>query len=119
MREGCSLKQLGDQVKQRFGLQTVKVFGDLEKPVSRVAVCPGAGKSMIGDALCQGAQVFITGDIDHHSGIDAVAQGLCIIDAGHYGIEHIFISDMQEYVSRELPQIEAVAQERNDPFVVL
>lgn len=119
MRGGCSLKQLGDQVKQRFGLQTVKIFGDLEKPVSRVAICPGAGKSMIGDALCQGAQVFITGDIDHHSGIDAVAQGLCIIDAGHYGIEHIFISDMQEYISRELPQIEAVAQERNDPFVVL
>ena len=33
--------------------------------------------------------VLITGTIDHHTGIDAVAQGLSVIDAGHYGIEHI------------------------------
>ncbi len=114
-----SLADLGAQVKERFGLQTVKIFGDLNGQVQRVAMCPGAGKSMISDALAQGAQVYITGDIDHHSGIDAVAQGLHIIDAGHYGIEHIFISDMQQYLCRELPQIEAVAQERHDPFVVI
>ena len=114
-----TLADLGAQVKDRFGLQTVKIFGDLSGQVQRVAMCPGAGKSMIPDALAQGAQVLITGDIDHHSGIDAVAQGLSIIDAGHYGIEHIFISDMQQYLNRELPQIEAVAQERRDPFVVI
>ena len=103
------------------GLQAMglKIFGDLSGQVQRVAMCPGAGKSMIPDALAQGAQVLITGDIDHHSGIDAVAQGLSIIDAGHYGIEHIFISDMQQYLNRELPQIEAAAQERRDPFVVI
>lgn len=114
-----TLADLGAQVKDRFGLQTVKIFGDLSGQVQRVAMCPGAGKSMIPDALAQGAQVLITGDIDHHSGIDAVAQGLSIIDAGHYGIEHIFISDMQQYLNRELPQIEAAAQERRDPFVVI
>ena len=119
MGEAMSLEQMGELVKERFGLQTVKIFGDLDRRVSRVAICPGAGKSMIGDALRQGAQVFITGDIDHHSGIDAVAQGLCIIDAGHYGIEHIFIADMKEYLSRELPKIEVIAQERRDPFVVI
>ena len=113
------LADLGAQVKERFGLQTVKVFGDLGGQVQRIAMCPGAGKSMIPDALAQGAQVLITGDIDHHSGIDAVAQGLSIIDAGHYGIEHIFISDMQQYLSCELPQIEVIAQERHDPFVVI
>ena len=36
----------------------------------------GSGKSTIRDAIAAGAQVLITGDIDHHSGIDAVAQGL-------------------------------------------
>lgn len=34
---------------------------------------------------------MITGDIDHHTGIDAAARGLSILDAGHYGLEHIFV----------------------------
>ena len=52
-----------------------------------------------------GADVMITGDIDHHEGIDAVAQGLTIIDAGHYGIEKIFISYMEDFMKRELPEL--------------
>ncbi len=119
MEAPCSVEELCIRIKQRLGLQSVKVFGDLAAQVRRVAICPGAGKSMISDALGQGAQVYITGDIDHHSGIDAAAQGLCIIDAGHYGIEHIFISDMQDYLSSRLPQLETVAQKRHDPFIVL
>ena len=46
---------------------------------------------MIEAALSAGAQVLVTGDIGHHAGIDAVARGMAVIDAGHYGLEHIFI----------------------------
>ncbi len=117
--ERILLRQLAEQVKESFSLGSVRVFGDLDREIGRVAICPGAGKSMIKDALQQHAEVYITGDIDHHSGIDAVSEGLCIIDAGHYGIEHIFVEDMQECLHRLLPQIEVVAQTRLDPFVVV
>ena len=54
------------------------------------------------EALRFGCDVYITGDIDHHTGIDAVDQGLCIIDAGHYGIEHIFMEDVKAYLEKTL-----------------
>ena len=54
---------------------------------------------MITHALYKQCDVLITGDISHHTGIDAVAQGLAVIDAGHYGIEHIFIQDMAAFLS--------------------
>lgn len=114
-----TLRECAEMVKRAFALEHVKVFGDLEVCVQRAALCPGAGKSMVSDALWAGAQVYITGDIDHHTGIDAAAQGLCIIDAGHYGIEHIFISEMETYLKRALPEVEILAQKRRDPFVVL
>ena len=63
-------------------------------PVSQVAVCPGAGGSEIGRALESRAQVLVTGDIGHHQGIDSVAQRMAVIDAGHYGLEHIFVDYM-------------------------
>ena len=52
---------------------------------------------MIDDALNFAPDVYITGDIDHHEGIDAVARGMNVIDAGHYGLEKIFVPYMKEY----------------------
>lgn len=119
--ETCTVQQLCGVVKERFSLATVKVFGELSQEVSRAAICPGSGKSVIKDAIRTGAQVLITGDIDHHSGIDAVAQGLQIIDAGHYGIEHIFIGEMEQYLKRTLEgtDVTVASMERRDPFTVI
>ena len=49
----------------------MKVFGDLKQKVHRVAICPGSGKSDIDQAIAAGADVYVTGDIGHHEGIDA------------------------------------------------
>lgn len=108
-----------DQVKEAFGLDTVKVFGQLERMVKRIAICPGSGKSVIGEALKKKADVLITGDIGHHEGIDSVAQGLSIIDAGHYGVEHIFIEDMKRYLEEKLKDTEVTGAPVMQPFQVL
>lgn len=117
--EPIKLGGLCADVKRQFGLETVKVFGVIDTMIRRVAICPGSGKSTIEDAIAAGAQVLLTGDIDHHSGIDAVAQGLCIIDAGHYGLEHVFIDDMAQYLKEHLEGVEVFAQQRRDPFTVV
>lgn len=63
-------------VKESFGLSNVRLFGEPEVTIERLAVSPGSGKSMITPALQKGAQLLVTGDIGHHDGIDAVDQGL-------------------------------------------
>lgn len=103
-------------VKKAFAVDTVKVFGDLKQPVRKAAICPGSGKSVISHALCAGADVLITGDIDHHEGIDAAAQGLAIVDAGHYGVEKLFIPYMVQYLRERTEGIEVVGQPVKQPF---
>lgn len=70
--------------------------------MKRAAIVPGSGGSEIKYAINAGADVLITGDIDHHEGLDAVAQGLCLIDAGHYGLEHIFSDFMESFLKERL-----------------
>ena len=74
---------------------------------------------MIGPALASGADVLVTGDIGHHEGIDAAAQGLAVIDAGHYGIEHIFIEDMREFLEKRLEGVSVTADPPRDPFLIV
>lgn len=106
-------------VKQAFTLENVKVFGNLETKVQRAAISPGSGKNVISLALSAGVDVLITGDIDHHEGIDAVAQGMAVIDAGHYGVEHIFIPYMEQYIKREAPEVEVEIQPLTFPFQII
>ena len=113
------LRTLAEQVKEAFGLPDVRIFGDPGKRVKRAAILPGSGKSAIPEALRQQAQVLITGDMGHHEGIDAVAQGLAVIDGGHYGIEHIFIEDVKEYLEERLPDVEVCAAPVRHPFRIV
>lgn len=93
------------QIKEEFGLPFVTVYGKElweNEPIKRAAVCPGSGGSTIKAALAAGAQALVTGDIGHHEGIDAAAQGLMIVDAGHYGLEHVFMDYMESYLKERL-----------------
>ena len=114
-----SLQECGEFIKEKFQLDSVKVFGDLSSTVQRVAICPGSGKGMTELALEKNADVLVTGDIGHHEGIDAVAQGLAIIDAGHYGLEHIFIEDMANYLRKNIEGIVVETHEITHPFQVI
>ncbi|XCP87044.1 Nif3-like dinuclear metal center hexameric protein [Roseburia hominis] len=114
--EAMSLRACCEFVKEKFGLPNVKVFGDPDQKVRRIAISPGSGKSVIGAALRKSADLLITGDIDHHEGIDAVAQGMAVMDAGHYGIEHIFIADMKRFCEENFEHVEVRTADIRHPF---
>lgn len=95
-----TVRDMAEFIKRQFDLENVIIYGDITKEISRVAISPGSGKSEISHALAEGAELLITGDIGHHEGIDAVDMGLMIMDATHYGLEHIFIDFMAEYIRK-------------------
>ena len=117
LEKAVSLKQCCEDVKRAFHLESVRVFGNPDRTVERIAICPGSGKSVIGEALKKQADVLITGDIGHHEGIDAAAQGMAVIDAGHYGLEHIFVEDMKDYLGKKLECVQIITAPVCHPFV--
>ena len=106
-------------VKERFAIPSVRFFGDGDKEVAIAGICPGSGKSLVKDCHAKGAEVYITGDIDHHTGIDQVDDALPIIDAGHYGIEHIYIEDMYHFLQAACPEVKISKAEIVHPFEVV
>ena len=118
-RSPMSLRDCAELVKTRFHGPYVRVYGDLNSNIQTVAITPGSGKSTIKAALKTGVDVLITGDIDHHEGIDANAQGLAVIDAGHYGIEHIFVPYMEVYLRETCGGVDIITEKFRNPFVTL
>ncbi len=103
LKEAVSVNELAELIKKSFNLSHIRVFdkGD-EALVSRIAISPGSGKNMYKAAHRQGADLLISGDISHHDAIDALELGIITIDAGHLGIEKIFI----ELMAKQLKAID-------------
>lgn len=78
----------------------IKVSGDPGRLIQKVAICCGGGGEYYKGAVAAGADVFISGDIKHHEAQQAKESGLCIVDAGHFGTEQIFVPNM----ARQLKQ---------------
>lgn len=119
LEKPMTLEECCVYVKHRLKLGSLKVFGDMDKKVSRLAISPGSGKSAVAPAIAKGADVLVTGDIGHHDGLDAVEQGLSVIDAGHYGTEYIFIDDMKQFLEEKLPVLEVMTTPIIHPFQVI
>ncbi len=114
-----TLLECAELVKTIFHLEHVKIFGDMEQVIQRVAISPGSGKSLIPAAIRKRAEVLITGDIGHHDGLDAVDSNLAVIDAGHYGLEHIFITQMETFLKKEGKNLEIRTDKIRSPFEIV
>lgn len=114
--EHMTLKECAEYVKEVFSIPHVRFYGDPLSPVVKTAILPGSGKDEIDVAVSKGADVLITGDITHHVGIDAVEKGICVIDAGHYGVEKLFIPYMRDYLAKEMPKLRVIQEQMIEPF---
>ncbi len=74
------LKELALKLKEAYRIPGLRMVGDGEREVSRVAVLGGSGGRYYPEAKALGADVYITGDLDHHTALDALADGLSLLD---------------------------------------
>ena len=111
-----TLEELAAYVRDVVSLPKVRVYGDRKQPIVTAALLPGSGGGEIDLAVKGGADVMITGDISHHTGLDAVEKGIAVIDATHYGLEKLFVPYMEDYLHRELPHLTVLKAEETEPF---
>lgn len=98
LNETCTVQTLCDQIKKQFDVSHVRVSGDLNTKVNKVAIVGGSGEKYVEAARKAGADVYITGDMTFHIAQDAEQAGLTVIDAGHI-IEKIMIKYIHVYLS--------------------
>jgi dinuclear metal center YbgI/SA1388 family protein len=67
----------------------VRAAGDPDLTVSRVAVCGGAGDSLLDAAARAGVQAYLTADLRHHPADEhGRASGVALVDVAHWASEH-------------------------------
>lgn len=86
---------------QNYEFSGVRLAGSLEQEVRKIAIVNGSGARFVPRALFKGADLLITGDVDHHSVLDALDGGMAIGDLGHFLSEAPMLQKMHHYLSTE------------------
>lgn len=77
------------------------------KPVGRelkkIALCGGAGASLLNTAILTGADAFVTADIKYHNYFDAENR-ILLIDSGHYESEKFTTEILYDLIIKKFPK---------------
>jgi dinuclear metal center YbgI/SA1388 family protein len=83
---------------------------------SRIAICPGSGNDEINIALRKGVDLYVSGDLKFHETVDALEEGLSILDIGHVS-EELFTSRMAILLNRNFPELKIKEQYMKNLYV--
>jgi dinuclear metal center YbgI/SA1388 family protein len=102
--------------------QGVRVAGEYEQPVTTVALCAGAGDSLLANPDVVAADVYLTSDLRHHPASEArerarVGRGPALIDVSHWASEWLWLDVAAEQLRTALPDVAITVSElRTDPW---
>lgn len=100
LKEPMTFTEFATELKEKLGLDAIRLVGDKDKMVKRVGLCTGSGAEFISLAKKQGADVYLTGDLKYHEAQKAVELGLCVIDVTHYASEVIVVPVLERLLTQ-------------------
>lgn len=117
LKEETTLADFAATVKKALNAGDVRYCGKKDQRVYKVAVCGGAGAFLMTEAISCGADTFVTADVKHHEGVEAVESGLGLIDGGHFATENPVISVLAGWLKEKMPELTiGVSAICGDPF---
>ncbi|MBQ4571585.1 MAG: Nif3-like dinuclear metal center hexameric protein [Bacilli bacterium] len=115
----CSLAEFAYFVKETFNEEGIRVVGDLDKQIKKVAILGGSGGSYAVAAKKLGCDCIITGEVKQNNAIDAVEYNMGIIEVSH-SVEALFKEHIKNILSEEFKDIEFILSKKDvNPFKCL
>lgn len=117
---GALARTLGDVLPATAS--GIRVAGHYDRAITTVALCAGAGDSLLAHPEVVAADVYVTSDLRHHPASEAaenarVAGGPALIDVSHWASEWLWLEVAAEQLRSALPGIEVTVSElRTDPW---
>ena len=110
LTEPLSEEELLKNIKREFNLSVIKHTKLLNKRISKVALCGGAGFFLLRDAIATGAEAYITSDVKYHEFFDSENK-ILLADIGHYESEQFTTDLLAEILQKKLPNFAVLKTE--------
>ena len=121
MPQDITLKDFLLYVSKKLGTDFLIYGGDESKKIKKVVLLNGAGGKEVSNIIqCHHPDCIITGDVNYHGMLEAVENGIVVIDAGHFKTEFQLIEFLKNELE-DLPEIKnkiIISKTQTNPFKV-
>ena len=115
--EEIALDEMAQRVKHFLDIDSLRIVGDKQQTVSRVAIACGSGGSFLPIAIERDCDCLVTGETTFHTCLEAESQGFGLVLPGHFASERFALLSLADYLGEQIPGIEVWAsQEEKDPL---
>ena len=90
------------RVMQTFGVKALRHSDVVRSNVKKVAICTGAGGSLIEDARRSGADIYLTADLKYNDFMRG-ENAIILADMGHFESEYCAIQILFDILSKKMP----------------
>jgi dinuclear metal center YbgI/SA1388 family protein len=110
---------LVERLKPELGIAQLLVAGPTDGAVTRAAVCAGACGNLLDDAIAQGAEFYVTGEVRHHDALRAARAGMTVVCTLHSNSERAVLTRLKGRLEDSLPGLPVLlSRQDRDPFAV-
>ena len=100
------------RLKDLFGIQCIRHNRLCGRKIRRVALCGGAGGFLLSQAIAQGTDAFLTGEMRYHDYFGHEGD-LLIAEMGHYESEQYTMEIFAEVLEKHFPELKIVKTSHN------
>lgn len=98
--QAVPFRVLAQQLKEKLGLDAIRLVGDGGKTVRKIGLCTGAGTGFFALAAAKGCDAYLTADIKYHEAQQAIEAGLAVVDVTHYASEALIVPVLRKKLAQ-------------------
>ena len=94
-------------LKEKMSITAIKHSKFLDKKIKKIAVLGGSGSFAIEEAICNGADCFVTADLKYHDYFKAENK-ILLVDIGHYESEQYTKNLILNLLNKKIPKFACI-----------
>lgn len=99
------LAEVASRLKSFLKINGLHVVGPDNAPISTAAIACGSGGSFLEHAIRQEIGLLITGEASFHTCLEAEANGIHLLLAGHFASERFAVEQLAGVLAGKFPQL--------------
>ncbi|MCP4452430.1 MAG: Nif3-like dinuclear metal center hexameric protein, partial [Planctomycetes bacterium] len=117
LEQPVRLDAILDRLKTHTLARTVGIIGPQKKTYAKAAVCAGSCGKILFQALAQACDLYVTGELRHHTALAAQEAGLTCLCLSHSVSERFALKKIMPSLKKRLPHVKMrVSRCDRDPF---
>ena len=117
LAKATPLKDIMANIKKIIGAETAGIIGKENRKIKTAAVCAGSCGKVLNNAIANGVDLYLTGELKHHQALMAQEAGITCVCLSHTVSERFVLSQLAKELKSKMPTLKfKVSKKDADPF---